>query len=161
MTVKSEAKRAEMEAHMRKYVNYIKTQCKDAIIGMLNSEFVDCDPVRQTATLRFCVDDWMQNPGRTMHGGLICSVFDSTFGMLSNYYSRGHYITTTNISVTYLEPVYPGDKLFIHVKASRVGRTLISLTGKAFAEGEGGRRLTDTATATFMILKDEFKLPEE
>lgn len=155
------AQAVQMEKHMRRHLSYLKNECQDAIIGMLNPEFVECDPERRTATLSFDYADWMRNPGRTMHGGLISTAFDSTFGLLTNYYSRGHFITTTNLSISFLEPVFPGDKLYIRVKASRAGRTLVNLTGKAYAEGTHGRRLADTATATFMILKEQFILPEE
>lgn len=161
MTQTPNLEQPQMEAHMRRYLAYIKSRCEDAIIGMLAPEFVECDPVRRTATLRFTVQDWMRNPGRTMHGGLISTAFDSTFGMLTNYYSRNHYITTTNLSISFLEPVFPGDKLYVRVKASRAGRTLVNLTGKAYAENESGRRLTDTATATFMILQEKFELPQK
>lgn len=148
-----------MEAHISHYLDYIKEQNADAIIGMLAPEFVSCSAERRSLTLAWPVGDWMRNIGRTMHGGLISTTFDTSFGSLTNYYANGHFITTTNLSISYLEPVYPGERLLVTVKASRVGRTLVSLTGKAYAEGEHGRRLADTATATFMILQETFTVP--
>lgn len=150
-----------MRLHISRHLDYIKKSCQDAVIGMMEPEFVECDPVRRTLVLAYPVVTWMRNVGRTMHGGLISTAFDTTFGTLANYYSRGHYITTTNLSITYLEPVYPGEKLLVSVKASRAGGTLVSLTGKAWAVGENERRLADTATGTFMILSETFTPPWE
>ncbi|MCI6639819.1 MAG: PaaI family thioesterase [Pygmaiobacter massiliensis] len=153
------AEKQAMQAHIVRQLNYTKEQCQDAIIGMIAPQFEDCDPARRSLTLSFTITSWMRNVGRTMHGGLISTAFDTSFGLLTNYYSRGHFITTTNLSITYLEPVFPGEKLVITVKANRAGRTLVGLTGKAWAVQGEKRRLADTATATFMILQEKFTPP--
>ena len=48
-----------------------------------------------------------------MHGGLISTVFDGTFGALCHYWGKQRFITTVSLSTTFLKPVLPGDTLVV------------------------------------------------
>ncbi|MEG0804513.1 MAG: PaaI family thioesterase, partial [Pygmaiobacter sp.] len=115
----------DMETHLRLYLRYINEKSGgEMIVGMLAPEFVSCDLAQRTLTLSFSVQHWMLNIGGTMHGGLISTAFDTSFGSLTHFFSRGHFITTTNLSIAFLEPVTENSQLVIKVTANRVGRTL-------------------------------------
>lgn len=151
----------QMEKHIPAYLRYVKNQYEDEkIVCMLDPQFVCCDVAARSLTLRFQVKPWMLNVGGTMHGGLIATAFDTAFGTLTHFYSQPHFITTTNLSVTYLEPVFESEAFDITVVANRVGRTLAGLSAELRIADHRGR-LCDTATATFMILHEEFLFPEE
>lgn len=124
------------------------------VIPLMKPEFVDCNYEEKTFTLAFQVEEWELNPEMSMHGGLITTAFDTTFGLMTHYFAQNHFVSTVTIAVTFLKPILLHDKLHITVKATSKGRTLVSLTGEGYLERDN--ILAATSTATFMILNKEF-----
>ena len=135
----------DMERFLCWYLKGFNRESGD-IYSLLHPHFLRCDYAQKSLTVFFNVKDWALNPEGTMHGGLISTVFDGTFG--------ARFITTVSLSTTFLKPVLPGDTLVVTAKATSIGRTLMSMT----AEGttHDGERLAATAFTTFMFLDKEF-----
>ena len=149
---------SDMEKQVTGYFNFIRKDQSAQIIAKMNPQFVACSVAEKSLTLGFDVADWELNPGKVMHGGLITTAFDTTLGTICRYFGNSHFVTTTNIAVNFLEPVFPNDRLLITAKINRTGRTLAFLSAEARSASDD--RLCDTATATFMYLKEVFVLPE-
>ena len=143
----------DMERFLCWYLKGFNRESGD-IYSLLHPHFLRCDYAQKSLTVFFNVKDWALNPEGTMHGGLISTVFDGTFGALCHYWGKQRFITTVSLSTTFLKPVLSGDTLVVTAKATSIGRTLMSMT----AEGttRGGERLAATSFTTFMFLDKEF-----
>ena len=113
--------------------------------------------------LRFCIAfealPWEQNPGGTLHGGIIITCFDVAFGLTCHYYAKQHQITTVNLTTTFLKPVFLGDVVEYRVRITHLGRTLVSMMAEGHVNRKGKDVLIGTATATFMKLDKLFDKP--
>lgn len=126
------------------------------LLPLLKPRFVSCDFAKKAAVLAFDVKEWELNPEGGLHGGMIVTGFDISFGLLCHYFAKQQMISTVNITTTFLKPIRPEDTVYYHVQVTSLGHTLASMT----AEARLGREdiLAATATATFMIL--DKALPE-
>lgn len=127
----------------------------EGIIPKLYPEYVSCSLREKQAEFAFEVQEWQLNPEKGLHGGIIATQFDASFGILVHYFAKQNMVTTVQLAVNYLKPVLQGDKVHYKVKANSRGRTLVSLTGEAYLERD--HILAATATATFMILDKVFE----
>ncbi len=127
------------------------------LVKRMNPCFVSCDFAKREACLAFEVYDWELNPGGTLHGGIIVTGFDMSFGLTCHYYAKQHMVTTVNLTTTFLKPILQGDTVNYHVKITSLGRTLVSMTAEARLSR--GDILAATATATFMRLDKVFDVP--
>lgn len=127
------------------------------VLELLAPRFVSCDFAKREACVAFDVLEWELNPGGSLHGGIIVTGFDVSFGLLCHYYAKQHMVTTVNLTTTYLKPILPGDTVYYHVKITSLGRTLISMTAEARLTR--GNLLAATATSTFMKLDKTFANP--
>lgn len=111
-------------------------------------QFEHCDYDNKTLTMSFAVQDWMRNADGVMHGGVVSTAFDIGMGFLSCYFSGGALTPTTNLNVTFLRPIPAGEKLLVEARCDMSGRTLCSLTAKAWLASRP-EKLTATASATY------------
>ena len=112
------------------------------VLVRLQPQFVSCDFEKRENCIAFEALPWEQNPGGTLHGGIIITCFDVAFGLTCHYYAKQHQITTVNLTTTFLKPVFLGDV----VEEGHVNR-------------KGKDVLIGTATATFMKLDKTFDHP--
>lgn len=122
----------------------------EGIIPKMHPEYISCSLQGKWAEFAFKIQDWQLNPGKNLHGGVIATQFDTSFGILVRYFAKQNLVTTVQLAINYLKPILPKDKVHYRVKANSRGKTLVSLTGEAYLEREN--ILAATATATFMIL---------
>ena len=144
----------DMERFLYWYLKGFNRESGD-IYSLLHPHFLRCNYEEKTLTVYFNVKDWALNPEGTMHGGLISTVFDGTFGSLCHYWGKQRYITTVSLSTTFLKPVRAGDTLVVTAKATSIGRTLMSMTAEGWIHD--GSLLAATAYTTFMFLDKEFE----
>ncbi|MBQ3567773.1 MAG: PaaI family thioesterase [Anaerotignum sp.] len=131
----------------------------NGVLEHLVPHFVSCDFANREATIGFEALEWELNPGGSLHGGIIMTCFDVSFGLTCHYFAKQHMVTTVNLTTTFLKPVLLGDMVHYHVKVTNLGRTLISLTAEATTMRNGKEILVGTATATFMKLAKTFERP--
>ena len=100
----------------------------DRLNGMLGLELVDCSMDEMWAEFSFESKEWCLNPYDGVHGGVICSVFDTAMGTGAVVFS-GKFISTTDISVSYLRPM-TAKRYIIHVDYTQVGRRMVRCVAK-------------------------------
>lgn len=142
-----------MEKTLEHVISVTKSKGKSGIIEMMGPKFIGCSYENKELSVMFHVEKWELNPQGSMHGGLVSTAFDTTFGILTHYHAKDCFITTVDLSTRYLKPIPLGSDLLIKVKACSAGRTIVSLTGEAYLAGKD--ILAATASSTFMILRDK------
>lgn len=150
-TIDLQKEQAIMEKALEHVISFTKSDGQSGIIEMMQPKFIDCSYERKEISVMFHVEKWALNPQGSMHGGLICTAFDTTYGMLTHYLAKDCFITTVDLSTRFLKPVPLGSDLIIKAKACSVGRTLVSLTAEGYLAGKD--ILAATSSSTFMILK--------
>ena len=83
-----------------------------------------------------------------MHGGVICSLFDTATGMGAVALTQKN-VTTTDISVSFLKP-FSGTQYVFHIDYNNVGRRMVRAIGKAYDRQSG--KLCATSMSSFMIV---------
>lgn len=115
----------------------------------LGLELLDCSFADKWIELGFDVKEWAKNPYGGVHGGVICTIFDTGMGTGAVALS-GKFVTTTDLSVSYLKPMN-ADRYIVHVDYTHVGRSMIRCTAKALDAYTGA--LCATGMASFMLLE--------
>jgi acyl-CoA thioesterase len=85
------------------------------------------------------------------HGGLIATLVDTVCFFPRPLLPSGRLVTTTNLSVTFVRPAQPGDRLIARSELLHLGRRMASLTVRV-TDGEG--RLVAHGTASLMVLQE-------
>ncbi len=125
-------------------------KAKSRVSKMMNPFLVGCQRTDQEVTLGFQVQDAQLNEHDTMHAGFIAAAFDEAFGVMASYLGQGSDNVSINISLNCIKPIPMGDTTEITVKATSLGRRLLTLTGECHLASNG--LLTNTALATFAIV---------
>jgi uncharacterized protein (TIGR00369 family) len=120
------------------------------VTALMKPDFVSCDAKEGNLTVEFPVQKWQLNPHQTMHGGLIASAFDETFGIFAFYLNGEGSLVTVNISLNYQKPIPLNDSILITARTASIGKRLITLTGECRLKSSGS--LTNTAQMTFAVL---------
>ena len=136
-----------------------KSYEKSNFLAKLKPRYHSCDPQNNTITFSFLTEDWQSNPLGIVHGGITCSMFDISFGTAARYFSHTYTLATVTLTTTFLKPIQLHDTVLITVKATSVGRTLVSMTGEAVSKQSG--ILTATANGTFILLKEKSQKEKE
>ena len=135
---------------------------KDLINGLMRAEKVSCSYEDKTITFAFRVQPWQVNRAGHLHGGMMCTAFDMTMGVLVRFLAGKNFTPTVSLDVKYIRPVKEGDVMFVTVKAVSAGRRITHLicesrsknTGKLLASGAGVFMNVDT-------VKEKQKRPED
>ena len=114
----------------------------------LGLELLDCSREEGWAEYLFEVSEWCKNPSGGVHGGVICSLFDTATGMGAVALTEMN-VTTTDLSVSFLKP-FTGDAFIFHIDYTNVGRRMVRGVGKAFDRVSG--RLCATSMGSFMVI---------
>lgn len=120
------------------------------VLKLLNPAFTGCNFEKKELVLSFKVRDWELNPEGGLHGGIIVTGFDTTFGLLCHYFAKPNMVCTVNISTTFLQPILPSDIVEYHARIISHGKTVVSMVGEARLKRHN--ILAATATTTFMVL---------
>lgn len=117
---------------------------------MMNPSSLGFQESQQELTIEFPVQDSQLNEHDTMHAGFIAAAFDEAFGIVAAYLGQGSDNVSINISLNCIKPIPMGDNIQITVKATSLGRRILTLTGECRLSSNG--LLTNTALATFAIV---------
>lgn len=123
------------------------------VLDLLNPKFSRCNYEKKELVLSFGVKHWELNPEGGLHGGIIVTGFDTTFGLLCHYFAKPNMVCTVNISTTFIEPILPNDTVEYHAHIISQGKNVVSMVGEARIQKD--QTLAATATTTFMILNKQ------
>lgn len=129
---------------------------KAGLLSLLKPRFISCSFEQKMLEIALDVKEWELNPEGGLHGGIIVTGFDVSFGLLCHYFAKQRMVSTVNITTTFLKPIRSDDTVHYRAHVTSLGRTLVSMTAEARLERDD--ILAATGTATFMILNKE--LPE-
>ena len=146
-----------MEAWLGQLSNPAFSMVKHTILRELKPRLVACNFAERTAEFAFDVMDWQLNPEGGLHGGILVTGFDVSFGLLTHYFAKQHMVSTVQVSTNFLKPIGPKDTIHYKVKINSLGRRIVSLTGEAWLERDD--ILAATASTTFMKLEKIFPQP--
>lgn len=94
------------------------------------------------------------NPYGGVHGGIVCTVFDTAMG-IGCVALCGHLVTTTDLSTSYLRALN-GEHYRIHTEYTHIGSRLINCLGYIY-DTDNGDELCSTCMATYMQIAGEPK----
>lgn len=111
----------------------------------MKAHLVECDYEAQTVTYAFPTQTWQINEKGGIHGGAIAGMFDTAFGVVTNFTAGENEATTTDMTVSFLRGVDHGMTLHLKVYIVKAGRSLIrqraeltdAATGKLLATASG------------------------
>ncbi len=81
------------------------------------------------------IEKHMTNFHGTTHGGVIFSISDMAFAAACN--SHGKVAVALNVSISFLKPTYPGDRLVAEAKENYLGRQTSLYDIKVYNEETG------------------------
>lgn len=102
------------------------------LLSLRNSEIDPSQPnLRFCATLDRCDDsgvylryrtyDWMSNPNRVVHGGMIAAILDTSMGTVCCALYEGGFTPTITMTINYARPVPLGADIIVRVCHSYTG----------------------------------------
>lgn len=146
-----------MQAWLSQVENPESTIVRNNIISLLQLGLVSCDFENRSAEFLFRVQDWQLNPEKGLHGGILVTGFDISFGLLCHYFAKQHMVSTISINTTFLKPIRPTDVIHFRVRITHLGHTVYQLVGEAYLEREN--ILAATSSASFIKLHQTFEQP--
>ena len=102
----------------------------------MTSEAIPAKPASASrVTLAIITEPWQANPNDTIHGGVILKLVDECGAIAALRHAGKGQITTAAIdSMTFLGPVYVGERVEISAEVTYAGRTSIETRIEVFAE---------------------------
>ena len=146
-----------MTAWLSQVENPESSMVRDSVLSLLQPRLVSCDFENCSAEFLFRVQDWQLNPEKGLHGGILVTGFDVSFGLLCHYFAKQHMVSTISINTTFLKPICPTDVIHYRVRITHLGHTVYQLVGEAYLERED--ILAATASASFIKLQQTFEEP--
>ncbi len=119
----------------------------------LGLKLLCCDVEQKTVDYIFETGEWCLNPYGGIHGGVICSLFDTGMGIGAVAISQ-KMVSTADISVSYLKPM-TGKRYRFSAEYTHIGKRMIRCMGRA-VDAETGQ-LCATAMASFVTTEAKAK----
>ena len=117
------------------------TKVRDKLVGeqrrvFMTSEAIPAKPASASrVTLAIITEPGQANPNGTIHGGVILKLVDECGAIAALRHAGKGQITTAAIdSMTFLGPVYVGERVEISAEVTYVGRSSIETRIEVFAE---------------------------
>ena len=128
-------------------------QYPERMNAMLDLKLLDGSREEMWAEIGFEAKEWSRNPYGGVHGGVIASIIDTSMGLTCATYSN-KYVSTTDLSVSYLKPMM-NVHYKIRVEITQVGSRMIRCMAKVF-DAESGM-LCATGMGSFIMTGDREK----
>lgn len=138
----------EWEADVRKFAEEYEDD--SPFDTELAREFCGCSFEEQRISYRFATKPWQENERGEVHGGIICSMFDSAVGTAAIYAAGWKEATTTDLNISFLRSLISGQHAIVHTYIIKNGRKLIRLRAEMVCEETG--KLIATAGGTWFPL---------
>lgn len=104
-------------------------QQPERLNARLKLQLEDCCKADKKVDYLYDAEEWGLNPYGGVHGGIICSLFDTGMGIGAVALS-GKMVSTADISVSYLKPMN-GRSFRFSIEYTNVGKRMIRCMGKA------------------------------
>ncbi len=120
----------------------LSTSVRDKLVGKQRSAFMTSEAIpaakpasASRVTLAIITEPKQANPNNTIHGGVILKLVDECGAIAAlRHAGRGQITTAAIDSMTFLGPVYVGERVEISAEVTYVGRSSIETRIEVFAE---------------------------
>lgn len=139
-------KEIDFEQNVRDIIGEIKEYGFGMLNDMIDPQFVDCDPAKQSCRVRYKKFKWEDNGRGEVHGGVISAMMDTTMGINAIALTTDS-VSTADMTISFLRP-FTGKSFIVESEAVQLGSRVIRLMAKAYDE-ETGKCLA-MSTGSFM-----------
>lgn len=139
-------KEIDFEQNVRDIIGEIKEYGFGILNDMIDPQFVDCDPAKQSCRVRYKKFKWEDNGRGEVHGGVISAMMDTTMGINAIALTTDS-VSTADMTISFLRP-FTGKSFIVESEAVQLGSRVIRLMAKAYDE-ETGKCLA-MSTGSFM-----------
>ncbi|WP_291138937.1 PaaI family thioesterase [Flavobacterium sp. UBA7663] len=117
----------------------------------LNGTVISAD--ESSVAFQFEVRKEMTNPAGTLHGGVICGMFDDCIGVNFMILGTENFFPTINLNVEFFSAVKEGDSVIVKTTIIKKGKSVINVKADMFSS----QRIIASATSNLVI--SEMKIP--
>ena len=99
----------------------------------LNGTVISVD--ENSVEFQFEVRKEMTNPAGTLHGGVICGMFDDCIGVNFMILGTENFFPTINLNVDFFGAVKEGDTVIVKTNVVKRGKSVINVKADMFSSG--------------------------
>lgn len=111
----------------------------------LNGTVISVD--EKSIEFQFLVRKEMTNPAGTLHGGVICGMFDDCIGINFMILGTENFFPTINLNVEFFSAVKEGDTVIVKTNVMKRGKSIINIKADMF----NSERIVASATSNLVI----------
>ena len=152
---KAVSSREEFENNLKKAIEKRRDSVGE-INKMIGFDLESCDFDNRSAVFSHTTLEGELNFRKTMHGGIICWLADTSMGTLSQAYAQTDN-PTLDMDVNFIKPIFEGDKLLIKASINSVGGHIITSECKIFVASGSEEILAATSSGSFFRLDKDYK----
>lgn len=116
----------------------------------LNGTVISAD--ENSVEFQFEVRKEMTNPAGTLHGGVICGMFDDCIGVNFMILGTEYFFPTINLNVEFFSSVKEGDTVMVKTNIIKKGKSVINIKADMFNSEK------IIASATSNLVASEMKI---
>lgn len=136
----------DFEKRVQDIIGEIKGYGFGMLNDMIDPQYVDCDPEKNSCRVRYKKFKWEDNGRGEVHGGVISAMMDTTMGINAIALTAGS-VSTSDMTISFLRP-FRGKSFIVESEAVQVGSRVIRLIAKAYDEDTG--KCLAMSTGSFM-----------
>lgn len=96
---------------------------------------------------QFEVRKEMTNPAGTLHGGVICGMFDDCIGVNFMILGTEYFFPTINLNVEFFSPAKEGDTVLVKTTVVKKGKAVINVKADMFLS----KKMIASATSNLVV----------
>ncbi|MEM0576997.1 PaaI family thioesterase [Flavobacterium polysaccharolyticum] len=96
---------------------------------------------------QFEVRKEMTNPAGTLHGGVICGMFDDCIGVNFMILGTEYFFPTINLNVEFFSPAKEGDTVLVKTTVVKKGKSVINVKADMFLS----KKMIASATSNLVV----------
>ncbi|MGI6029267.1 MAG: PaaI family thioesterase [Candidatus Heteroscillospira sp.] len=147
---------AEFKEKLEDIVSPERWGAMPMVCAELRPQLISCDQDKLELVLAFDTKDWMGNPVRWLHGGIMAIMFDNGMFVLPYYFAGGVFTPTVTMDINYLRPAPLVGRVYMHVRVIKPGRSLVHVHAE-ISPDTGFTKPYASATAIFAIPREAQK----
>ncbi|MEG0265662.1 MAG: PaaI family thioesterase [Erysipelotrichaceae bacterium] len=139
----------EMEHLLKEFIEERMMKLVGTINADLDYTFVDCNVKEGILHLRFPLKAWQMNPKGHLHGGMVCTILDTSMGCLAYAMSGGYHTPTVDMSTSFIASSNEGEHLIVEVALQHGGSRIMKVEAKAICEERN--QLVASSMGTYIV----------
>lgn len=113
-------------------------------------KFVSADNEKKEYEVEVKIEKWMENPRNELHGGVCCTLFDTTMGHAAAAAVTSRKMATVDLYTNFIARMPGTETLVIKTRIIKAGRTFIRVSAEAYSKESG--KLIASSASNFTVL---------